>query len=30
VAGSAVFEKGRTEHNAAELLRIARAAASQV
>jgi ribulose-phosphate 3-epimerase len=26
VAGSAVFEKGRTEHNAAELLRIARAA----
>jgi ribulose-phosphate 3-epimerase len=28
VAGSAVFEKGRTEHNAAELLRIARAAAS--
>jgi ribulose-phosphate 3-epimerase len=24
VAGSAVFEKGRTEHNAAELLRIAR------
>jgi ribulose-phosphate 3-epimerase len=30
VAGSAVFEKGRTEHNAAELLRIARAAAPQV
>jgi ribulose-phosphate 3-epimerase len=29
VAGSAVFEKGRTEHNAAELLRIARAAASE-
>ena len=28
VAGSAVFEKGRTEHNAAEMLRIARAAAS--
>jgi ribulose-phosphate 3-epimerase len=28
VAGSAVFEKGRTEQNAAELLRIARAAAS--
>ena len=28
VAGSAVFEDGRTEHNAAELLRIARAAAS--
>ena len=28
VAGSAVFEKGRTEHNAAELLRIARAAAA--
>jgi len=27
VAGSAVFEKGRTEQNAAELLRIARAAA---
>jgi ribulose-phosphate 3-epimerase len=27
VAGSAVFEKGRTEHNAAELLRVARAAA---
>jgi ribulose-phosphate 3-epimerase len=27
VAGSAVFEKGRTEHNAAELLRIARGAA---
>jgi ribulose-phosphate 3-epimerase len=26
VAGSAVFEPGRTEHNAAELLRIARAA----
>jgi hypothetical protein len=26
VAGSAVFAKGRTEHNAAELLRIARAA----
>ena len=26
VAGSAVFEKGRTEHNAAELLRIARGA----
>jgi ribulose-phosphate 3-epimerase len=25
VAGSAVFQKGRTEHNAAELLRIARA-----
>ena len=30
VAGSAVFEKGRTEHNAAELLRIARAAAPEV
>ncbi len=30
VAGSAVFEKGRTEHNAAELLRIARAAAAEV
>ena len=29
VAGSAVFETGRTEHNAAELLRIARAAVSQ-
>jgi ribulose-phosphate 3-epimerase len=29
VAGSAVFEPGRTEHNAAELLRIARAAASE-
>jgi len=29
VAGSAVFEKGRTEHNAAELLRIARAAAAE-
>ena len=29
VAGSAVFEKGRTEHHAAELLRIARAAVSQ-
>jgi ribulose-phosphate 3-epimerase len=29
VAGSAVFQKGRTEHNAAELLRIARAAAPQ-
>ena len=29
VAGSAVFEKGRTEHNTAELLRLARAAASQ-
>lgn len=29
VAGSAVFEKGRTERNAAELLRIARAASSQ-
>jgi ribulose-phosphate 3-epimerase len=28
VAGSAVFERGRTEHNAAELLRIARAALS--
>jgi ribulose-phosphate 3-epimerase len=28
VAGSAVFEKGRTEHNAAEFLRIARAAVS--
>jgi ribulose-phosphate 3-epimerase len=28
VAGSAVFEPGRTEHNAAELLRIARAAGS--
>ena len=27
VAGSAVFEKGRTEQNAAELLRVARAAA---
>ena len=27
VAGSAVFERGRTEHNAAELLRLARAAA---
>jgi ribulose-phosphate 3-epimerase len=27
VAGSAVFEPGRTEHNAAELLRLARAAA---
>ena len=27
VSGSAVFEKGRTEHNAAELLRIARGAA---
>ncbi len=30
VAGSAVFEKGRTEHNAAELLRIARAAAAEL
>ena len=30
VAGSAVFERGRTEHNAAELLRLARAAAPQV
>jgi ribulose-phosphate 3-epimerase len=30
VAGSSVFEKGRTEQNAAELLRIARAAAPQV
>jgi ribulose-phosphate 3-epimerase len=29
VAGSAVFEKGRTEHNAAELLRLARAAAGE-
>jgi ribulose-phosphate 3-epimerase len=29
VAGSAVFEPGRTEHNAAELLRIARAAVSE-
>jgi hypothetical protein len=29
VAGSAVFEGGRAEHNAAELLRIARAAAAQ-
>src|ERR1035437_6672938 len=29
VAGSAVFEPGRTEHNAAELLRIARAAAAE-
>jgi ribulose-phosphate 3-epimerase len=29
VAGSAVFEKGRTEHNAAELLRIARAAVTK-
>ena len=29
VAGSAVFEKGRTEQNAAELLRLARAAASE-
>jgi ribulose-phosphate 3-epimerase len=29
VAGSAVFEKGRTEQNAAELLRIARAAVSE-
>jgi ribulose-phosphate 3-epimerase len=28
VAGSAVFEKGRTQQNAAELLRVARAAAS--
>jgi hypothetical protein len=28
VAGSAVFERGRTEHNAAELLRIARALTS--
>jgi len=28
VAGSAVFEPGRTEHNAAEFLRLARAAAS--
>jgi ribulose-phosphate 3-epimerase len=28
VAGSAVFEKSRTEHNAAELLRIARGAAA--
>jgi len=27
VAGSAVFQKGRTEQNAAELLRVARAAA---
>jgi ribulose-phosphate 3-epimerase len=27
VAGSAVFEKGRTQQNAAELLRVARAAA---
>jgi ribulose-phosphate 3-epimerase len=30
VAGSAVFEGGRAEHNAAELLRIARAAAAEV
>lgn len=30
VAGSAVFEPGRTEHNAAELLRLARAAAVAV
>jgi ribulose-phosphate 3-epimerase len=30
VAGSAVFEKGRTEHNAAELLRIARAEAPKL
>jgi ribulose-phosphate 3-epimerase len=30
VAGSAVFERGRTEHHAAELLRIARAAAGEV
>jgi ribulose-phosphate 3-epimerase len=29
VAGSAVFEPGRTEHNAAELLRIARAAVAE-
>jgi ribulose-phosphate 3-epimerase len=29
VAGSAVFEPGRTEHNAAELLRIARATVSE-
>jgi hypothetical protein len=29
VAGSAVFEGGHAEHNAAELLRIARAAAAQ-
>jgi ribulose-phosphate 3-epimerase len=29
VAGSAIFEKGRTEHNATEFLRIARAAALQ-
>jgi ribulose-phosphate 3-epimerase len=29
VAGSAVFEGGRAEHNAAELLRIARAAAAE-
>jgi ribulose-phosphate 3-epimerase len=28
VAGSAIFEKGRTEHNAAEFLRIARGAVS--
>src|ERR1035441_257973 len=30
VAGSAVFEKGHAEHNAAEVLRIARAAAAEV
>ena len=30
VAGSAVFEGGRAEHNSAELLRIARAAAAEV
>jgi ribulose-phosphate 3-epimerase len=29
VAGSAIFKKGRTEHNATEFLRIARAAAPQ-
>jgi ribulose-phosphate 3-epimerase len=29
VAGSAVFEPGRTEHNAGELLRLARAAANE-
>jgi ribulose-phosphate 3-epimerase len=30
VAGSAVFDGGHAEHNAAELLRIARAAAAEV